>query len=65
MNKSVIEGLVTRNELAKKLGVTTDTLFNWAKNDYGPTPVRLGGRVRYRTGEVMEFLATLTGEPVG
>ena len=55
-----IEGLIDRNTLAEKLSVSVDTLLRWGKDGYGPTPVRLGGRVRYREGEVLEFVAGLT-----
>ena len=64
MNESTLEGLITRSQLAEKLGKSPDTLFLWARDGYGPKPVRLGGRVHYRTAEVSEFVATLTGEPV-
>ena len=54
-----IEGLIDRTELADKLSVSTDTLLRWSKDGYGPTPVRLGGRVRYRAADVSAFVATL------
>ena len=66
MDELYTEGLMTRTQLAERLSVSTDTLFKWARLGYGPTPVRLGGRVRYREGEVLEFMAGLTtAEPAG
>ena len=65
MNASTIEGLVTRDQLAEQLGVCIDTLVQWSRRDYGPRPIKFGGRIRYRTSDVTSFLATLTGEPVG
>jgi predicted DNA-binding transcriptional regulator AlpA len=48
---------LTRVQLAKVLGTTTRTLDRWAATGEGPPRVRLpGGRVRYRWGDVQEWL---------
>ena len=44
--------LLTRDEVAKKLGVTKTTLWHWANKDI-LKPVRIGGKVRYREIDVM------------
>jgi predicted DNA-binding transcriptional regulator AlpA len=49
---------LTRVELAKVLGTTTRTLDRWAQTGEGPPRVRLpGGRIRYRWGDVLVWLA--------
>ncbi len=57
------EAMISRTELARRLGLTRDTLLRWAKIGHGPTPVKLSqGCIRYRPDEVREFLESRTGE---
>ena len=58
--------LVTRNELARRLGVSLTTLWRWHKTGYGPPVVKIGStQVRYKQSEVERFVDSLSGEPVG
>lgn len=50
-----------RDAVAKRLGVTTRTLANWAQSEYGPRPVRVGGAVLYDVSQVDAFLFGLGG----
>ena len=60
-----VEALISRTELARRLGVTRDTLLRWAKIGHGPVPVKLSrGCIRYRPSEIREFLESRTGAPV-
>jgi hypothetical protein len=45
---------------AALLGITTRTLLNWDKVEYGPKPRRIGNAVRYSRAEVLEFRKTGT-----
>ncbi len=59
-----VEALISRTELARRLGVTRDTLARWAKIGHGPKPVKLSpGCIRYRPSEVRAFLESRTAEP--
>jgi predicted DNA-binding transcriptional regulator AlpA len=50
-------GLITPEELAAALEVTTTTLQTWRVQDYGPRFVKLGKGVFYRYAEVQEWIA--------
>jgi predicted DNA-binding transcriptional regulator AlpA len=50
-------GLITPEELAAALEVTTTTLQTWRVQDYGPRFVKLGKGVFYRYTEVMEWIS--------
>ena len=49
--------LYTTEALATYLGITVATLENWASAGYGPTPIQLGGLVRYAAADVEAWLA--------
>ncbi len=49
--------LYTPEALAAYLGITVATLENWASAGYGPTPIQLGGLVRYAAADVEAWLA--------
>jgi predicted DNA-binding transcriptional regulator AlpA len=49
-------GLITPEELAVALEVTTATLQTWRVQDYGPRYVKLGKGVFYRYEEVKEWI---------
>jgi excisionase family DNA binding protein len=52
------ESLLSREEVAKLLGVPPKTLAAWAYQGRGPTYYRLGRRVAYRESELMAWLDT-------
>ena len=47
---------VSPDEAAKRLGVTRETLANWRWRGDGPRYLRVGRRVRYRLGDLAEYL---------
>ena len=49
------EKLITRIEVAKMLGVTLPTVYDWTKKGI-ITAYRIGNRVRYKEAEIMETL---------
>ena len=67
MNELRPETLITRNELARRLGASPDTLWRWSRDGHGPPVLKLAtGRVRYRESDVLAFMVSLTTvEPVG
>lgn len=40
----MFEGLLSRTEVSKRLGICTDTVTRWVKEGYIPKPVCIGGR---------------------
>ncbi|PTT77197.1 MULTISPECIES: helix-turn-helix domain-containing protein [unclassified Chryseobacterium] len=49
------EKLITRIEVAKMLGVTLPTVYDWTKKGI-ITAYRIGNRVRYKESEIMQTL---------
>jgi predicted DNA-binding transcriptional regulator AlpA len=45
---------------AKALHVHPHTLKRWRWNNYGPQPVKVGGRMYYRASEIQRWLASLS-----
>lgn len=52
----VFDGWMTREELAKEIGLTVNTLSKWATRGTGPTFIRVGFRTWYRRASVAEWL---------
>jgi excisionase family DNA binding protein len=57
MPEVLTERLLTIRDVAELLGVTVDTLYQWRYRHEGPTGYRIGGRIRYRRGEVEEWIS--------
>lgn len=53
---SVLDTLLTRDDLAKQLGVTTRTLLRWEVLRIGPPPVRIGRRTYYAVDSVAAWI---------
>jgi len=53
-----LDELMTANDVADVLGLSTGTLANWRSLGIGPTYVKLGGRVRYRASGVNSWVAS-------
>lgn len=49
---------MSRTELARTIGLTTDTLARWESRRIGPPCVRVGRTVLYRRGAVKDWLIT-------
>lgn len=52
--------LATRDQVAAYTQTSRPTLARWAAEGKGPKWVRLGGRVRYRKADVLEWVAALS-----
>ena len=51
------DGRMNRKSTARYIGVAEQTLAVWAVRGVGPRPIRIGGRVFYRKGEVDRFIS--------
>ena len=52
------EQLLTVDEVAAWLQVTRSTLYGWRYQGRGPQPLKLGKFLRYRRGDVEEYIAS-------
>ncbi len=62
--EAVLAGWITRNELARELGITTDTLGRWAAQRKGPAYVKAGRKIFYRRDVVRAWLQSEEVQPV-
>lgn len=60
---TVLDGWMTRRELAEALGVTEDTLGRWHTRRIGPPTVKIGRRALYRREAVREWMVTRERNP--
>lgn len=60
----VLAGWITRNELARELGITTDTLGRWAAQRKGPAYIKAGRKIFYRRDVVRAWLQSEEVQPV-
>ncbi len=51
-----LEPLLSTRDLAAYLGVPVATLYGWRYQDVGPQSFRVGRHLRYRLGDVEEWL---------
>ncbi len=55
----MLEEWISREDLAKQLALTTDTLARWATIGNGPPRIKIGRRVFYRKSSVEKWLKAL------
>ena len=60
----ILADWITRNELARELGITTDTLGRWAAQRKGPAYVKAGRKIFYRRDVVRAWLQSEEVQPV-
>ena len=53
---NLLEGMVSRQDLAQQLGLSVDTLRRWETEGDGPASIRVGRRVLYRVTVVNAWL---------
>ena len=53
---ALLEGWISRGELARELSVSVDTLGRWETRRSGPPCVRAGRKVLYRRSSVQDWL---------
>lgn len=53
--RATAAGNVSRRDAALALGLAPKTLCEWAAKDFGPSPIKIGGRVFYRWSDVETF----------
>lgn len=52
----LLDGMVSRQDLAMQLGVAVETLRRWESEGDGPASIRVGRRVLYRVSVVNSWL---------
>lgn len=55
---ALLQGWISRTDLAQELGVCEETLRRWADARRGPAFVKAGRKVLYRRAAVLEWLET-------
>lgn len=55
--------LLTPPDLAAELGLPLQTLATWRARGLGPTYLKVGRHVRYRRGDITEWLDLQKHEP--
>ncbi|MFI1948050.1 helix-turn-helix transcriptional regulator [Streptomyces virginiae] len=48
--------LWTPDQLAEYLGISVRSLYNWKYKGLGPKTVKVGSRLRYRWGDIEDWL---------
>ena len=61
----LLEGWLSRAEVAAGIGVCVDTLARWELRRIGPPCARVGRKILYRAEAVREWVAGREGKPVG
>jgi len=57
----VHDELLTPSELAEWLRIPLGTLYGWRYEGRGPTGIKVGRHLRYRTSDVQQWLAEHEG----
>lgn len=52
----LLDGWMSRAELAEELGVCVDTLMRWERRRYGPKCVKAGRKALYKRSTVLAWL---------
>ena len=55
---ALLQGWISRSDLAQELGVCEETLRRWADARRGPAFVKAGRKILYRRTSVLEWLET-------
>jgi hypothetical protein len=55
---ALLEGWLTRAQVAAQIGVSSDTLARWQTRRIGPPCVRIGRKVFYRAERVRDWLTS-------
>ena len=58
-----MEKLLTEFEVSDNLEIAVQTLRNWRFNNRGPTYLKLGRSVRYKTSDLEEYKEAMTVRP--
>ena len=55
-SRALLNGWISRSDLAQELEVTEGTLRRWTAERWGPPCIRAGRKIFYRRSTVMEWL---------
>ncbi|ATX64568.1 helix-turn-helix domain-containing protein [Roseinatronobacter bogoriensis] len=61
----LLQGWISRSQLAEELGVCEETLRRWTNARRGPACVRAGRKIYYRRSTVLAWLEKLEGADQG
>jgi len=61
---SLLDGWLSRVQVAQEIGVSVDTLARWETRRIGPPCIRIGRKVLYRTDAFREWLISRERGPV-
>lgn len=61
----LLDGMVSRQDLAMQLGLSVDTLRRWEAEGDGPASIRVGRRVLYRITVVNAWLRSREKKAAG
>jgi len=56
--ESILPELLTTAEAARLCHVGERTLWRWSRSGIAPAPVKIGGAVRYRRSEYLDWIAS-------
>jgi len=56
MTTATADALLTREQVASRLGLKSQTLAAWATRGGGPAYIKVGRCVRYRSGDLERWL---------
>ena len=59
----VLDHLFSAHQLAEYLGVPVTTLYHWRQQREGPPAFRVGKHLRYRAGDVDQWIRSQLEEP--
>ena len=59
---SLLADLLTTDEAADLLELTSGTLKNYRVDNTGPAYVKIGGKIRYRRGDLEAWITTIKPE---
>jgi predicted DNA-binding transcriptional regulator AlpA len=51
-----LDDLWTAKDVARHTQVDLRTFYRWCRAGIGPRPIRLGGAIRYRAGDIADWL---------
>lgn len=54
--------MISQKQVALLLGVSRSTMCRWKRNGAGPTACKFGGRVKYRSSEVIGYIENCSSE---
>lgn len=61
----ILADFIAESEVATQLQTTVRTLRGWRKQRKGPLFIKVGGKILYRRGAILDWLAAVEARSVG